>query len=145
MVQRFCQRFLGNDHDAEDAAQRALEKVFAQATEFDPSRSVVAWVLTIALWECRTIRRQSSRRRTEPLAPDYSNEQPSPEQALEDAQLMHALKAAIVQLSEADRAVLQSVLSGDDATAKAASSAFRKQKQRALTRLKQAYRRLYDV
>lgn len=144
-VQRFCQGLLGNADDAEDAAQRTLEKVFAQATDFDQTRSVSAWALTIAVWECRTIRRQTTRRRTEPIPTELSNEHPSPEQAVEHAQLMNALKSAIVELSETDQAVLQSVLAADDAGAKSASSTFRKQKQRALSRLKQAFRRHHDT
>jgi RNA polymerase sigma factor (sigma-70 family) len=144
-VQRFCQGLLGNAHDADDAAQRTLEKIFTQATDFDQSRSVSAWALTIAVWECRTIRRQTTRRRADPIPTELPHEQPSPEQAVEHAQLMNALHAALVELSETDQAVLQSVLAADDSSAKSASSAFRKQKQRALARLKQAFWRHHET
>jgi RNA polymerase sigma factor (sigma-70 family) len=144
-VHGFCQHLLGNAHDADDAAQRTLEKVFAQAADFDANRSVSAWALTIALWECRTLRRQAARRRTEAMETELSSPQPSPEQAIESEELKGALEAAIVQLSDADQAILRSVLDADNADARAIGSTFRKQKQRALARLKIAMRRLYDT
>jgi RNA polymerase sigma-70 factor, ECF subfamily len=144
-LHNFCQRLLGNAHDADDAAQRALEKVFAQAAEFDQARSVTAWALTIALWECRTLRRQTARRRAEAMETEIAGLQPSPEEAFEGEELKGALEAAIVQLSESDQAILRSVLGSDDADARALGSTFRKQKQRALIRLKQAMKRLYDT
>ena len=59
----FSARALGRDAEAEDAAQQTLLKVFAQAASFDHERDGVAWVLTIASYECRTFRRRAARRR----------------------------------------------------------------------------------
>jgi RNA polymerase sigma factor (sigma-70 family) len=144
-VHRFCQKALGNAVDADDAAQRTLEKVFAQAAEFDATRSILAWTLTIALWECRTIRRQSLRRRTEALPRDIHNGQPSPEQAIEQVQLQLALDTAISQLSALDQATLRALLAAEEIERNPAGNAFRKRKQRAVARLKEAWRRLYDT
>jgi RNA polymerase sigma factor (sigma-70 family) len=144
-VQHFCQRMLGNPDDAADAAQRALEKVFAQIADYDANRSALAWTLTIAAWECRTIRRQSVRRKADAIPTDIRSHEPSPEQAMEQLQLQSALDTAIGQLSEMDQAVLRSVLQAEETGALPASSAFRKQKQRAMNRLKEAWRRLYDT
>src|SRR5512145_2348815 len=109
-VRRLCRQSLQNDDDADDAAQRTLEKLLAQAADYDGSRSVLAWGYAIAMWECRTIRRRSTRRRTESLSPGILGSEPSPEQAFEREQLREALEAAIMRLSEADQGVLRSIL-----------------------------------
>jgi RNA polymerase sigma-70 factor (ECF subfamily) len=143
-VHRFCRQSLQNDHDADDAAQRTLEKLFAQAADHDGSRSVVAWAYAIAMWECRTIRRRSTRRKTESLSPGIFGSEPSPEQAVEREQLRVALDAAIGRLSEVDQGILRSILAADDALGAPTGSTFRKQKQRAIVRLRETLRRLYD-
>ena len=58
ILQSFSARALGNEADAEDAAQQALMKLFAQVNDFDPSREGLAWIFSIATYECRTIRRR---------------------------------------------------------------------------------------
>src|SRR5262245_36850471 len=42
--------------EADDAAQEALLRVFSRASEFDPGRDALAWVLGIAAWQIRTHR-----------------------------------------------------------------------------------------
>jgi RNA polymerase sigma factor (sigma-70 family) len=145
VVHRFCRRFLGNDADAEDAAQRTLEKLFAQVTDYDGSRSVSAWALTIALWECRTLRRQTTRRRVESLQREFESDEPSPEEAAEREQLRGALNAALDLMKEADRNVLTAVVLAEGLEAGPASQTFRKQKQRAMARLREIWRSLYDT
>ena len=46
----FAERALGKGPDADDAAQQALEKIFAQAADYDPGRSALAWALAITAW-----------------------------------------------------------------------------------------------
>jgi RNA polymerase sigma-70 factor (ECF subfamily) len=144
-VHRFCFRYLGQDADADDAAQRALEKLFAQATDYDPTRPVMAWALTLALWECRTIRRRNSRHRIEPLDQRLQSSVLSPEQFLEGEQLKRALDAAISQLSSADQETLSLVLTTEGFGRFENDSRFRKRKQRAVARLKEMWRKLYGT
>src|SRR5689334_6702592 len=61
VVRRFAERSLGGA-DAEDAAQNALVKIFARASELDPARPALPWVIAIAASECRTLRRRAGRR-----------------------------------------------------------------------------------
>src|SRR5690348_17316476 len=63
VLRRFSARALGNEADAEDAAQQAVTKLFAQVADYDSQRDAVGWALTIAAYECRTVRRQRARRR----------------------------------------------------------------------------------
>src|SRR5688572_25845550 len=62
VLRRFAARHLGPE-EAEDAAQEALVRIFFRASEFDPSRSALAWALGIAAFEIRTARRRRQRRR----------------------------------------------------------------------------------
>ena len=49
--------------DADDAAQTGLLKLFERASEFDPQRDALAWIVGIASYECLTLRRKTTRRR----------------------------------------------------------------------------------
>jgi DNA-directed RNA polymerase specialized sigma24 family protein len=40
--------------EAEDAAQDALLRVFSRASEFDPGRDALSWILGVAAWQIRT-------------------------------------------------------------------------------------------
>jgi DNA-directed RNA polymerase specialized sigma24 family protein len=59
----FTSRVLPVRADAEDAAQRALLKLFDRIADLDRDRDGVAWAITIASYEVLTIRRTRGRRR----------------------------------------------------------------------------------
>src|SRR5690606_38006544 len=69
-VRELAGRLLGSDHDAADAAQRAMLAVFSRASEYDRERDGLAWSLGITWWECRTLLRASTRRREVTLEQD---------------------------------------------------------------------------
>lgn len=145
VVRKFCQRCLDSRADADDVAQRAIEKLFLQAADYDPSRSAVAWALTVAFWECRSARRSSERRRLSSLEVELASADASPEQALTHAELHVALASAIEHLSTADQDVLKSVLAEDNGGGAVGGAAFRKRKERAIARLREMWRRLYGI
>jgi len=62
----FCTRFLGDATDGDDAAQEALLKMFARAHTYNAEKDPVTWALTLAAYECRTVRKRRSRRREVP-------------------------------------------------------------------------------
>ncbi len=66
IVRRFAARHVPAEA-AEDVAQEALMKVFAQAPRFDPEKDAVAWAVEIASWELRTWQRRRQRRREDAL------------------------------------------------------------------------------
>lgn len=165
----FSTHFLGGAPEAEDAAQVALLKVFERVESYDRARDGLTWVLTIAAWECRTVRRRRQRRREVTLdgaetlddvgaigmTPNVAAEAPSPELALEHKRLCLALDEALDRLDPAERAVLLGNLAGPegldlDPTLGAGSGAgpgqdavrpatLRKRKQRALARLRAVF------
>lgn len=143
VVSGYCERLLDNHADAEDAAQAALEKVFGQIDRYDPDRPAIAWVLAVAGWECRTVRQRSVRRRDAPLehAADMQAGDASPEDLVARAGEIAALRQVLASLDEGDRHTIE--LAFTDVLDEGCHGAtFRKRKQRALERLRAAFRRL---
>lgn len=143
VVRRFAYGLLGQDADAEDAAQEALVKIFARMADFDPGRDGLTWALTIASFEVRTLRKRHRRRREvsdEDLVA-AKDEQPDPEALLEARSLEAALAEAVGELSTADQEVLAQWL--DRGEGVVAGVAERKRKQRALERLKAIWRNIH--
>jgi RNA polymerase sigma-70 factor (ECF subfamily) len=139
-----ARRILGPGPDAEDAAQSALHKLFSQAADFDRARRVVPWAVALAVFEARTIRKQHQRRKIDALdtgrfAALASTGESAPE-LLEAAELVSLVEGLMGELSEADRATLNDVLAENE---EGRGPAFRKRKQRALERLREAWRTLH--
>lgn len=142
LVRRFCRRALACDADGDDAAQEALVKLFARAAAFDRERDGLAWALSIAAWECRTIRRRAERRReasldeaSEPIAADT-------EALIAARELAAAAREALAELSPRDAATVIAALDDDPAARppSVAPATFRKRLERALERLRAAWR-----
>jgi len=126
--------------DAEDAAQEALLRIFRRASEFDPRRSALAWALGIARWEMRTARKRRQRRREDPLTPAAS-ERPAPagaEDPLVEHDLVRTMEEAMGRLSPEDLETLRLFRNGERAAVAAAT--FRKRVERAMARLRAAWR-----
>ena len=148
-VLAWCARALPNHADAEDAAQRALERVFEQASEYDPRRSGLAWVLAIASWEVRTLRTRQVRaqRRERPI--DEVAERPSthpdddPEALLVSADLLSEAELILRGLSLEDQQLVDDALHGRAGDSTIAPATLRKRRQRAMDRLRSAWRALH--
>jgi len=138
-VLRFCKAVLKHDSDANDAAQQAMMKLFTRASEYDPKRPALPWVLGIAAWECRTWRKKQQRRKEAAL--DTSPELPITSKDLEAHDLEQAALQALGTLSDLDREALRAVFWEESAPV--AGATLRKRKERALERLRTAFRRLY--
>ena len=144
MILGFVRRTVGPSPDAEDVAQQVLINLFFRISEFDRTRDGVAWVFGIAAHEIRTYQRKLQRRR-EVSGSGRGFERPSAaasqEESCHEATLDAALEAALGQLSNDDRsALLRSHVPQDTVPA----ATWRKRRQRALQRLREAWRQLYD-
>jgi RNA polymerase sigma-70 factor (ECF subfamily) len=141
---RLCVWLLHSEADAQDAAQQAMEKILARASDYDRTRPATAWALAIAAWECRTIIRRSVRHRETSdeaavsalVAADLNEE-------VIGRDLAQAAVAALGTLDESDQEVL--VETFWEEAKDAAPPALRKRRQRALARLRAAFRRLYGI
>lgn len=140
----FCRKMLGDGPDAEDAAQNSLTTLFARAANYDRDRSALGWALAIATWECRTVRRRSSRSRIiDGPVPEEIAASTSPETDAAHRQLLAALEHALGELSDSDRLIVRETLLEMVETDQPADAAARKRRQRAFERLRMAWRRLY--
>jgi RNA polymerase sigma-70 factor (ECF subfamily) len=141
LVREFAARHLA-PADAEDAAQRALLKLFERAGTYDPERDALAWAIGITAWEVRTTRRQAWRRRDNVDAIDESlaGDAADPEELAIAADLARALGRSLSALAPADAEALLRDATGDRTT----GAAFRKRLQRARERLRAAWRRHHD-
>ncbi len=131
----FSARMLSTRADAEDAAQRALLKVFSRIADMDRTRDGVAWAVTIAAYEVMTTRRMSMRRReqgTDGLASMADERLLADEQMARD-EMRAAVWATIGELPERDQEALAVML--DDRPV-AGSETTRKRRYRALQRFR---------
>ncbi|MCB9670760.1 MAG: sigma-70 family RNA polymerase sigma factor [Alphaproteobacteria bacterium] len=133
-VRALTSRLLAGDPEAEDVAQQALLTAFARATDYDPSRPALPWILGIAAGSVRTHRRRQTRRR-EVALPTALVEPGTPEDAVVRADLERAITEVLGTLSPLDRETL--LLGVGD---RPADATFRKRLQRALGRLRQSFR-----
>ncbi len=133
----FVARAMPGHPDAEDVAQQTLLKVFSRISDFDTGRDGVAWSFGIAGYEVKTLRRQMLRRREVPAdqAAGRITNAPTPEDAAIDRDLRGALMETLGALAEADRNILLDMHVIDVSPA-----ASRKRRQRALDRLRAAWR-----
>ena len=142
-VRDFCVSFLKNQAEGEDAAQQAMAKILARASDYDPSRPALPWALAIAAWESRTERQRRNRRREESGVPDHSAVSPErPEEELVERDLVRAAASAMGELSSSDQEVLISTFLEE---AGGGGATFRKRRERAVKRLRQAFWRIYRV
>lgn len=144
-VHRLCLRLVHSEADAEDAAQQAMEKILSRASEYDPNRAALPWALGIAGWECRTLRKRHARRRelSAEAAPEVHDTRPGADDTLAQRDLVAATLEALGTLSASDQETLLATYF-EHATS-ASGATLRKRRERALTRLRAAFRRLYAV
>ena len=142
VVSAFCGKALPAA-DAEDAAQQALLKVFDRAATFERDRDALTWALSIAVWEIKTIRKRHARSKISCLA---NNQVPStpdnPEGLTAERQIVMAAQQVLGQLSELDQQALIATFNEETPDAVAAAT-FRKRRERALLRLRDAWSRIY--
>jgi len=142
LVRRFAERATANAHDAEDAAQTALMKVFSHAAEFDPERDALSWALGIVAYECRTLRRKAQRSKERPEDAEGLSHIEDGRESPEDQMIARDLEAAALEamgvLRPSDMETLRLVLAGERPDI--AQSTFRKRVERALDRLRAAWK-----
>lgn len=134
----YATRLVGDATLAEDCAQDALMKLFAQLDRFDRERDGVTWALTHATWQCRTARKTRLRRREDAEVDAGSHDARA---ALEEHELVRAAVATLETLPARDREVITASLTDDDELRRSlAPATFRKRLERALTRLRTSWR-----
>jgi RNA polymerase sigma-70 factor (ECF subfamily) len=106
-VWRICFRLLGNEQDANDAAQEVFLRLFTNRTKFAGRSKYATWVHAIAVRTCLTIRRGRGRRQKhEDTASDEQWERQQPVEPAERPGLALDLMRMLEILDEEDRAML---------------------------------------
>ncbi|HEY0466729.1 MAG TPA: sigma factor [Polyangiaceae bacterium] len=146
-VHRLCLQLLHSNADADDAAQQAMERILSRASEYDPDRAALPWALGIAGWECRSLRRRQFRRREhlDDTSPEPQDGKPGADDALATRDLVRAAMAALGTLTAADQETLLATYLENGAPPSVGGATLRKRRERALTRLRAAFRRLYAI
>jgi RNA polymerase sigma-70 factor (ECF subfamily) len=105
---RFCAAYLGNQAEAEEAAQDALIEALRAMPSFRGESAVRTWLFAIARRMC--IRRRKRRAHREALLRVVAvTELPSPDTPLDDAaraELLRRVEAAVASLPDEEREVL---------------------------------------
>jgi DNA-directed RNA polymerase specialized sigma24 family protein len=112
--------------------------LFERASEFDPERDALAWAIGIAMWEIRTVRRRTWRRRDTGSLEDAGDVQlgsVNPEERAIAANLAAAIGQTLATLRSEDRDALLRY-ARDERTI---GSGFRKRLQRARARMRAAW------
>ncbi|HTJ46666.1 MAG TPA: sigma-70 family RNA polymerase sigma factor [Kofleriaceae bacterium] len=141
-VQHLCAR-MAPAGEGDDAAQEAMVRVFTRIAEFDRERDAMTWILAIAAWQCRTVRRTRTRRREDHAAVETEGAE-RPDDLAERRELIAAATETLGSLSDDDVATITAALTGDPtARAGIAPATFRKRLERAIAKLRAAWRSRY--
>ncbi len=139
---RLCVRLMGDEASAADAAQAAMIRILERASDYDRKRPAVPWAMAIATWECRTLLKRRSRLKESSDVPAVSDDGAAVEEQ-EQQLLVNAALNAMGTLSPADQETLAATYW--DTAASASGSTLRKRRERAVTRLRDAFRRIYGL
>jgi RNA polymerase sigma factor (sigma-70 family) len=135
-------RMMQSAADADDAAQAALVKLFERASEFDPERDAWAWMIGIVSYECLTLRRKTTRRRErvgDAAIAAVADGARNPEEQAIAGELEAVALEVVGTLKPEDRRTLRVALYGEGERA-VPPATFRKRLERALVRLRAAWR-----
>ncbi len=132
-ILQFCTSILRDPTDGEDVAQQTLLKFMDQVQNYDGETDPVQGAKAIAYWQCKSHLRKSWRLASRSRATSSSDHQPATQQQeLEQKEQYQRLQGALTQLTNTERSAIQQLLTGNSPT----GQTFRKQKQRAITRLR---------
>ena len=133
------------DADALDAAQSALEKVFARASEFTAGRPVLPWFYAVAANEVHgSLRKAGVANRREGDELDLIACTDDPEQELGRAELRAAVAEAIDMLDPVSTEAIAALLGDTELPDAVNAAAQRKRVSRAYARLRHLLGRFHD-
>lgn len=108
-VYNLCSRMLGNPADAEDAAQETFWRAYQNLKRYDPQRSFITWLLSIAAHHCIDQQRKKKLPAVdldtlpEEIIPDHT---PSPERSFFSKNASETLGKVLKKLNPDDRAAI---------------------------------------
>lgn len=139
---KLCTRLMGEEASGADAAQSAMLRILQRASEYDRTRPALPWAMAIATFECRSLMKKRSRLRETSEVVSASDEGSGADEQVQKVLLTSAV-AALGTLSALDQQTLTETYW--ETAAEAAGATLRKRRERALHRLRNAFRRLYGL
>ena len=103
VARRAARLVLGNEEDADDAAQDGFLAAWRAIARYDPARPFRPWLMRIVVNAARDLRRRQMVRRTEELSPGLSASGGGPDRATERILLRERLDQALAALPERQR------------------------------------------
>jgi RNA polymerase sigma-70 factor (ECF subfamily) len=107
---------LGNQEDAQDAAQDAFLKCWRTRDSLGEVRNIRAWIFRVGLNAAKDLQRSAWRRRARPLlgtAVDGQSTETSPADCLEQKESLDQLRAALLELRPEEKAIFLLRQNGD--------------------------------
>ncbi len=105
-ARRIARAMLGDEHDADDAAQDGFLAALRHLGRYDPGRPFGPWLLKIVANAAADRRRRRRVRQTQPLEPQIAASEPQPDHAADLGELSQALRDALAGLPERQRAAV---------------------------------------
>jgi len=108
-VFNLCYRMLGDEFEAEDAAQETFWRAYQHIQRYDPQRSFITWLLSIAAHYCID---QQRKRRMPILAIDdlleetLPDQAPDPERKASQTEEQKAIRKLLETLNTQDKAAI---------------------------------------
>lgn len=102
-ARRVARALLGNDHDADDAAQDGFLAAWRAIDRFDARRPFRPWLMRIVLNAARDAGRRRVVRTTDALTPIHADTAPGPDREAGRALLRDRLAGALARLPERQR------------------------------------------
>src|SRR3984957_5424154 len=115
LVSTLCY-MLGNQEDAQDAAQDAFLKCWRTRQSLEDVQNIRAWIFRVGLNTAKDLQRSAWRRRARPLLGDCAQSSlgaSSPADALEEKEVLVRLQSALVELRAEEKAVFLLRQNGD--------------------------------
>jgi len=107
---------LGNQEDAQDAAQDAFLKCWRTRKSLREVRNMRGWIFRVGLNAAKDLQRSAWRRRSRPLldnAPQPPNCEPSASEVVEEKEVQERLRVALMELRAEEKAVFLLRQNGD--------------------------------
>jgi DNA-directed RNA polymerase specialized sigma24 family protein len=141
----FARRSLDDDR-AQEAAQRALVRLFGQVDRYDIERDALSWAFALTVWEVRSMTRDASRAqaRTGRIVDDVIAACDAPDDLVIDRELRLLLDDVLATMSDNDRRAIVEMLQDADPQAPL-SARLRQRRHRALAKLRTMWKELHGT
>jgi RNA polymerase sigma-70 factor (ECF subfamily) len=105
-ARRVARALLGNDQDADDAAQDGFLAAWRAMDRFDLSRPFRPWLMRIVLNAARDLGRRRVVRETDQLSPEAADARAGPDRETDRSLLRARLATALARLTERQRVAI---------------------------------------